>query len=132
MTTSRDPERLFASWMAEGPATLRDDILAGVAVEVGHTAQHRGLRPPWARLPTVLRAATMATGAVAGDGGRHGRRRVARIDRQRAVDRGTRLRHHGVTARECRPNRHSPSVAGHGGHLDDRVPAVRLHVAVPW
>jgi hypothetical protein len=65
MTTSRDPERLFASWMAEGPATLRDDILAGVAEEVRRTEQHRGLRRRWTRLPAVLRAATIATGAVA-------------------------------------------------------------------
>lgn len=65
MTTSRDPDRLFASWMAEGPETLRDDILAGVAEEVRRTAQHRGLRRRWARPPTVLRAATIATGAVA-------------------------------------------------------------------
>lgn len=64
MTTSRDPERLFASWMAEGPATLRDDILAGVSAEILRTPQHRGLRRRWARLPTLLRAATMATGAV--------------------------------------------------------------------
>jgi hypothetical protein len=65
MTTSRDPDRLFASWMAEGPETLRDDVLAGVSVEVRRTSQQRGLRSRWARLPTLLRSATMAVGAVA-------------------------------------------------------------------
>ena len=65
MTTSRDPDRLFASWMAEGPETLRDDILAGVAGEVRRVPQNRGLRQRWTRLPTLLRSATMAAGAVA-------------------------------------------------------------------
>lgn len=65
MTTTHDPDRLFASWMAEGPATLRDDILAGVSAAILRTPQHRGLRRRWVRLPTLLRATTMATGAVA-------------------------------------------------------------------
>ena len=43
MTSTRDPERLFTAWMSEGPETLRDDVLAGVAVEVRRTAQHRGV-----------------------------------------------------------------------------------------
>jgi hypothetical protein len=65
MTTSRDPDRLFTAWMSEGPETLRDDVLAGVAVDVRRTFQHRGLRSRWARLPGLVRAVAMTTGAVA-------------------------------------------------------------------
>lgn len=65
MTTPREPDRLFASWMSEGPVTLRDDVLAGVAVEVRRTPQRRGLRRRWARLPGLVRAVAMTTGAVA-------------------------------------------------------------------
>ena len=65
MTTSRDPDRLFTSWMSEGPETLRDDVLAGVAVDVRRTSQHRGLRSRLARLPGLVRAVAMTTGAAA-------------------------------------------------------------------
>jgi hypothetical protein len=65
MTTSRDPDRLFASWMSEGPETLRDDVLAGVSAEILRTPQHGGLRRRWARLPGLVRAAAITTGAIA-------------------------------------------------------------------
>ena len=65
MTTERDPDRLFASWISEGPETLRDDVLAGVSVDILGTPQHRGLRSRWARLPGLVRAVAMTTGAVA-------------------------------------------------------------------
>ncbi len=65
MTSPRDPDRLFTAWMSEGPETLRDDVLTGVVVEVRRTAQHRGLRSRWARLPRLVRAGAMTTSAVA-------------------------------------------------------------------
>lgn len=65
MTTPRDPDRLFTAWMGEGPETLRDDVLAGVVVDVRRTSQHRGLRSRWVRLPGLVRAVAMTTGAVA-------------------------------------------------------------------
>jgi hypothetical protein len=65
MTTTSDPDRLFASWINEGPETLRDDVLAGVSAEILRTPQHRGLRHRWARLPGLVRAVAMTAGAVA-------------------------------------------------------------------
>ena len=64
MTSTRNSERLFTAWMS-GAEVLRDDVLAGVAAEVRRTAQHRGVRSRWARLPVLVRAVAMTTGAVA-------------------------------------------------------------------
>ena len=113
MTTSRDPDRLFASWMAEGPETLRDDVLAGVSAEVRRTPQHRGLRRRWARLPGLAARRGDGDGCRRRAGGRGDRRRAAWIGRQRAVGRGTRPGRLRVTARDvqdppARPCRRAP------------------------
>jgi hypothetical protein len=65
MTTSRDPDRLVAAWMSEGPEILSDGILAGISAEIVRTPQRRGLRRRWAGLPGLTRAVAMTTGAVA-------------------------------------------------------------------
>jgi hypothetical protein len=65
MTTPREPDHLFAAWMSEGPATLRDEVLASISTEILRTPQRRGLRSRWTRLPIIARAAAVAVAAVA-------------------------------------------------------------------
>lgn len=71
MTTPRDPDRIFASWMAEGPETLRDEVLTTVTADLGRNRQRRGLHRRIVRLPLGLRAAgavgatVLAVGVVA-------------------------------------------------------------------
>ena len=131
MTTSRDPDRLFASWMAEGPETLRDDILAGVAGEVRRIPQNRGLRRRWTRLPTLLRSATIATGAVAVMAVA-----IAVAGWLGSTGTGPSVGGPGPAVSASPPatgrtNRHPDSVSDPGDHLDDRVRRVRVQWPFP-